>query len=78
VLLQSLLQRRGHQGGTVLGTLAASYRDRTGAEVEVLDAQGHAFGDPQASAVQQPGHEPRRSLHHCQGVTDFLNGQHDG
>ena len=38
-------------------TLALANDDVTRAEVQILDAQSSALGDPQTSAVEQPRHE---------------------
>lgn len=61
----------------VFSALAASNADCVGTKVDVLDAQRHAFGDPQPGAVEHLSRQSRRALHRCQDVAHLLDRQHD-
>src|SRR5262249_29769984 len=45
--------RLRERSATILAPFAAMYRDLAAVEVDVLDPQRHAFGEPQAAAVHE-------------------------
>jgi hypothetical protein len=63
-------------GDTVLLTFAVTHEDAPRVQVEVLDAKASTLQEPQASAVEQAGHEERRARHASDG-SNFFAREHD-
>lgn len=69
-------QAGGEEGGPVLSAFAGTDVDARRGEVNVLDAQRHAFGDAKARAVKELGEELGRALKCAKESANLLNGQH--
>ena len=65
------------KGCPVFASHAAAHVDGGAAEVEILDAQGHAFGNAQTGAVEHIGDQARCTVHCPQNLADFLHRKHD-
>jgi hypothetical protein len=74
--LQSVPQGSRQYGPAILPALALAHHDLAAIEVDILDPQAQAFHQPQAAAVQQPGHQCFPSVHRTQQRRRLCPGQH--
>jgi hypothetical protein len=76
--LQRLVDAVGQHGHPIVGALALADGDLVHGKIDVLDPQPQALHQPQARAIEQTGHEPRRCGEVLQDPFDFLTGQDHG
>lgn len=74
MLLKRAVELFGQNRGAILAALSGSYRDHTGAKVDILNPKGDALIDPQPGTVHHLGHETRRALHKVKDPLDLLSG----
>ncbi len=67
----------GKQGPPIAIPLACSHQNMVGGEIDVLDAESRALGNPQAGAVHQHGHQPVDPPKLSDDRTDLVTGQND-
>lgn len=70
-------QAHREDGKAVLVTFAADDTDAIVLEIEMLDAEIEALGEPEARAVQQLGEELECALESCEEAADLGNAEND-
>jgi hypothetical protein len=78
VLGKDRYQRPGQDSHPALPTLGVSHDDLTPLKIQVLDAQAHAFSEPQAGAIHDGGCEPYRTLEPTEQDRDLPRREHHG
>ena len=69
--------RRRRHGAPIFPTLTFPDHDLVAGEINVLDAQVQAFGQPQSGAVQKHHHDPVAAVKYGKDSLDLLPGQHN-
>jgi len=75
---ERLDQLLGEDGDAICGSLAIADNDLVLGEVDIFNAQTHAFHETQSTAVEELGHEQVDARHLAEHGVNFISGQDGG